>query len=309
MPSGWLTLAIALPSAALMGLAIQRGATCMVAAVAEVVISRQASRARALGEASLWVAGGLALASLAGLLRMAPVGYAVGPTVLLGGALLGLGALVNGACVFGAVARLGSGQWAYAATPLGFFLGCLAVDRLAPPIAHGAASPSPALTFALPVALGFLALLCWRLVQAIRAPNVRQHVWHPHRATLVIGVTFVTTMLSVGAWSYTEALSELASMMGGRLPLRLAMFTALLAGAIAGGWIAGLLKAEWPRPMTVLRCIAGGALMGVGSLLVPGSNDGLIMTGLPLLLPHAWAAVAVMALAIAIPLLVARGRA
>jgi toxin CptA len=309
MPPGWLTLAIALPSAALMGLAIQRGATCMVAAVAEVVTTRNAGRALALGEASLWVAGGLALASLAGLLGMAPVGYAVGPAVLLGGVLLGLGALVNGACVFGAVARLGSGQWAYAATPLGFFLGCLGVNLFGPSIVHGTVAHSPALIFAIPIALAFGGLLCWRIIETVRAPSVRHHLWHPHRATLVIAVTFVTTMLSVGAWSYTDALSELAGMMGGRLPLRLAMFVALLAGAVGGGWIAGVLRAEWPRPMTVLRCLAGGALMGVGSLLVPGSNDGLIMTGLPLLLPHAWAAVAAMTLAIAIPLIVARSRA
>ena len=46
-----------------------------------------------------------------------------------GGVLLGLGAVINGACVFGAVARFGSGEWAYAATPLGFLLGSIAFNR------------------------------------------------------------------------------------------------------------------------------------------------------------------------------------
>ena len=47
----------------------------------------------------------------------------IGIALLLG--LLGLGAFVNRSCVFGSIAKLGSGHWAYAATPAGFFLGCL----------------------------------------------------------------------------------------------------------------------------------------------------------------------------------------
>ena len=39
--------------------------------------------------------------------------------------------------------------------------------------------------------------------------------------------------------------------------------------------------------------------MGAGSALIPGSNDGLILTGMPLLQPHAWIAIAAMGLTIA----------
>jgi toxin CptA len=38
--------------------------------------------------------------------------------------------------------------------------------------------------------------------------------------------------------------------------------------------------------------------MGCGSLLVPGGNDGLLLTGLPLLQPYALVALASMAAAI-----------
>lgn len=306
LSAGWPALAVALPSAALMGLAIQRGATCMVAALGEIVANGKAGRALALAEASLWVAGGLALASLAGLLVMVPIGFAVDATTVLGGALLGIGALINGACVFGAIARLGSGQWAYAATPLGFFLGCLVVDRLGPPIDHRALAAAPALAFATPIAIGFAMLLAWRIVEAMRAPDLWAHLWHPYRATLLIGATFVTTMLSVGAWSYTDALADLAGMMDGHLPLRLAMLVALLGGAVGGGWIAGLLRPDMPSATAWLRCLTGGTLMGIGGVLVPGSNDGLIMTGLPLFLAHAWVAVLVMIVAIMVPMLVSK---
>ena len=38
--------------------------------------------------------------------------------------------------------------------------------------------------------------------------------------------------------------------------------------------------------------------MAAGSLLIPGSNDGLILIGLPLLQPYAWLACTVMVLTI-----------
>ena len=59
-----------------------------------------------------------------------PAGYAMSAWTVIGGALLGLGAYVNGACVFGAIARFGSGEWAYIVTPIGFYLGCLSVAPL-----------------------------------------------------------------------------------------------------------------------------------------------------------------------------------
>ena len=48
--------------AGLMGYAIQRGATCTVAAMDELVRRRSVNRLAAMVEASLWVLGGLLLA-------------------------------------------------------------------------------------------------------------------------------------------------------------------------------------------------------------------------------------------------------
>ena len=39
-------------------------------------------------------------------------------------------------------------------------------------------------------------------------------------------------------------------------------------------------------------------MMAWGTLLVPGSNDGLILVGMPLLWPYAWVAFATMCVAI-----------
>lgn len=290
--------AVALLSAALMGLAIQRGATCMVAAVDELLIRRRATRALALAEAAIWVGGLAFIAASMGLLTMAPAAYPVTPGTVAGGVLLGIGAWVNRACVFGAVARIGTGEWAYLATPVGFFLGCLVPVSGPRPMATAPAFDmgGGAVTVA-----GLFALFAgYRLLQAARAPRLGLHLWHPHRATLLIAITFVSTLLSAGYWAYTDALAALARSMDAMLPLRLAMVVALLGGAIAGGAIAGKLRRERPQAAAVLRCGAGGALMGMGAMLVPGSNDGLILLGLPALLPHAWIAVTVMTLSIAI---------
>jgi toxin CptA len=46
--------------------------------------------------------------------------------------------------------------------------------------------------------------------------------------------------------------------------------------------------------------------MGAGSVLVPGSNDGLILVGFPLLRVHAWAALASMAAVIYAALIIQR---
>jgi toxin CptA len=205
-----------------MGYAIQRGGTCMVAAVDEVLNHRRAYRIAAMLEASLWVAGGLALAELMHLAGSMPAGFATNAWTVLGGALLGLGAWLNQACVFGAIARLGSGDWAYAATPLGFYAGCLSVQPLfsRPPaqaLEHASIFTGSAAVFG-PL---FLAYVCWRLwpaTRSLRAPGrlrtLAQQVWSPHAATSVIGASFVVTLLLAGNWAYTDVLADLARMHG-----------------------------------------------------------------------------------------------
>jgi len=295
--------------AGLMGFAIQRGATCTVAAVDQVVNQRKFKRLLALVEASLWVSGGLLIAKRIGWLAQAPAGYAPSVQTLCGAALLGLGAFVNRACVFGAIARFGAGEWAYAATPAGFYLGCLTVEPLFAP-AHPAALASDSILFSAPMAIAGIvaAALGVRIGAAIVARRatwrtlVSQRLWSPHAATTVIGVAFLAMLLLVGSWAYTDALAELARGSTRGLPARLLLGACLLIGAASGGWTAGAWKRSRIAPSAILRCLAGGAMMGWGSLLIPGSNDGLILVGMPLLRPYAWAAFLTMCASIAFAL-------
>ena len=307
--------------AGVMGYAIQRGATCTVAAVDELLGKRRANRLMAMGEASLWVAGGLALATVLGALPVMPVAYPVSGWIFVGGVLLGFGAWVNKACVFGAIARFGSGEWSYAATPLGFYVGCLTVGPLfAAPAAHKLVETSPVLRAPGPIAVLFIAFALWRVLPALlqaprakpavratdRARELAERVWDPHAATAVIGVTFVIILLLIGVWAYTDVLAQLARGMSMRLALGVVCLIALYVGALLGGWTAGRLRSTPVSPVNLLRCFVGGVLMAWGSLLIPGSNDGLILIGMPLLWPYAWVAFGTMCVTIAAAQLVDR---
>lgn len=300
---------LALGLAALMGFAVQRGATCTVAAVDEVLTKRRAHRLLAMLEASIWVLGGLLLAqAMGGDANLMPAGYVVSGWTIVGAMLLGLGAAVTGACVFGAIARFGNGEWTYILTPVGFYLGCLVV-RLPVIGAMSQRVQEPSVVLAAPV--GVLLLIAgwmfWRVLWPLRLvrptelwSGIHSKLWAPHAATLVIGVAFVGLLYLVGPWTYTEMLADWSSRGVMTDASRLLLFAALLLGAVWGGWTAQRFRPVAVSWAACARCLGGGALMGMGSLLIPGGNDGLILTGMPLLWPHAWLAFATMFATIAV---------
>jgi toxin CptA len=269
------------------------------------------------------VLGGLLIAQALHLLPQMPAGFGVTRFTLAGAVLLGLGAYVNGACVFGAIARLGSGEWRYVFTPIGFYVGCVTVGGLfSPPAAEAFAYGSPVLQVSMWAAVPLVALMLFRVLRPVvgvstdneRFPLVQrlhacvtQRIWSPHAATAVIGVAFVLILLLIGGtWAYTDVLAELAHGMAESLIARSALVVALFVGAVVGGYTAGRFRSTPITITKVATCFAGGALMGWGSLLIPGSNDGLILVGMPLLLPHAWIAFATMAASIAAAMLLRR---
>jgi toxin CptA len=172
------------------------------------------------------------------------------------------------------------------------------------------AAPSPLLQAGAFAAFAFVvftacrllrACVAWRDADGGRASLLRKiaaQVWTPHAATIVIGITFVATWLLAGRWTYTELLVDLAHDMAGSVAARTTLFAALLGGAVFGGWTAGRLGSSRVTLAQLARCFGGGVLMGWGTLLIPGANDGLILVGLPLLRPYAWLAFGTMCVAI-----------
>lgn len=306
MAVGVVALLLGLVCAGIMGLAIQRGGTCTVAAVEELLTTRRPARLVAMVEASVWVGGGLLLARELGILGGLPTGFALTHWTLAGAVLLGLGAMLNGACVIGSIARLGSGDLAFAAMPAGYYLACAAGASLAvtpAPQSLGGTSPAfgaPGVMLAI-----FAAMAVLRVASGLRAsPLSLRRGWTPHAATAVIGLAFLGLLLLMGAWSYTDLLADLARAMGqgGMAPnliARVLIGIALLAGALAGGALTGQWRRQAVAGVALMRCFCGGLLMGWGSLLTPGGNDSLVLIGMPLLWPYAWAAFAVMCATVA----------
>jgi toxin CptA len=164
--------------------------------------------------------------------------------------------------------------------------------------------------------------MTWRVARPLAAP-IRHHdrpdggwqrivagfasrLWTPHAATTVIGVTFLIMFLLAGAWAYTDVLGELARGMARNLAARVVLVFALLAGAMLGGFTAGRWNSAPLSFAQLAKCFGGGALMGCGSLLIPGGNDGLILLGMPLLWPYAWLAFVTMCATIGLALVAER---
>lgn len=304
--------AISLLCALVMGYAIQRGATCTVAAVSQLMLERKWGRIVGLMEAALWVAGGLLVARALGFLPQLPSGHAVTGTTVAGGILLGAGAYINRACVFGTISNIGSRNWAYLATPIGFLAGTWAAALFGARLAPGApVGVSPLATLPGLVLVVFVIFAGWRIVRtaARRHASLTERIWAPHEATVVIGITFTILFVAAGAWAYTDLLTELAKGMPGDLWVRLILFLALLTGSMVAGSANAAATSTRFDLADCLRTFVGGGAMGAGSFLIPGSNDGLILVGMPLLFPFAWVGIASMCLTIAGAIMFDRWRA
>lgn len=290
-----LAAAVVVACALLTGFAIQRGNTCTVVAVRELLHKRDPKRLLAILHAMAWVAG---LAACSGLLSGHPLpaaAFAADGAVIAGGVLLGLGAVVNGACAIGAIARIGNGEWAWLATLPGLLVGALAWRLVPAALAPRAiATHAPIYDHAWVAALGFVAYLLWLTPRTLRAGfgvgDAVRAPWQPVAATTAIAIAFVLAAAADGPWAYTAMLERFAD---GRLAdggALLLPFAALVGGAMLGG---GLARGDRPRRGGVRQprnCFVGGAIMGLGGRLAGGGYDAQTLLGQPLLLAHAWTA-------------------
>jgi toxin CptA len=309
----WL-LGIALAFVA--GFALARGGICAVAAVRQVVEAGRWGLFLSFFECAAWALLGLILASKLGLMAIDAWPAQISLiAATLGGALFGIGALVNGACALGSAGRLAAGEISFLAFIPGFIVGRGLAHRV------GAAVGMPAQTSGL-VDEALLAVLgtalavfaAWRVSTAWRhAPNftdahaqLAKPTWPPALAMAIIAFANVGLLLIAQSWPYTALLTDLALGRSADVIERTAYAAALFAGAAAGAASAGRFKLRAAGPRELGARFIGGALMGAGAALIPGGNDSLLLVGLPLLQPSAFAAYAAMIGVIALGFL-ARG--
>jgi uncharacterized membrane protein len=111
-------------------------------------------------------------------------------------------------------------------------------------------------------------------------------------AAMLIGIASTVIFLLVGSPGYTITLQNMVqSAIGmGALPIeRSLIMLAVLAGMLVSTLQRGSFRLDWRPRWSWLRNVVGGALMGLGTAMVPGGNAVLVLYATPSFSPHALA--------------------
>lgn len=308
---------IAMATAFLIGFAIRRGSICLVAATMDWVIARKTIRIRAFAVAA--AASGMLILPVAWLspIENALVQtHAISASLLIGAMGFGMGALVNGGCAFGTLARLSGGQIAYAGTIAASAGTALWVSEIAK--AEVVSEP----TFASPLPVGIIAFLLFLFVarpvfqirhfkSLCRALVKRGAPLRPLTAMLVIGALGGLLYALAGSWTHLGVIGQEARFYSGismdePAGKALAGGLSLIAGALFAAWHSGKFCWRWGDPKLWLRCVIGGGLMGASAAFIPGGNGALIVHGVPSGALHAWVAISVIVATLAVAFLMMR---
>ena len=291
---------------ALLGVLIHRASSCGVSAVKTWVLTGRADAVVGLGLA----AGGAAAVSLLW------EGFGGGATMemtarlavlgLLGAAGVGVGAVINGACLLGSIARLGNGELRFLAIFPGLALGFGVADFAMAATQAGQAAVlggSAAITSPLAppggarlvVVLATLALAAfWPF-----APNGAKGAWSMRWAMPLLGVVGGCLYALQPGWTYSDAIhgvvrAQTTMMSIAIRPLALLSIAALAVGAVLSG--RALVGFAWRAADLRGWCasFAGAVLMGIGGAFAGGGNDHLIFWALPHLQASALVAYTVM---------------
>lgn len=276
----WFSLLLCLVA----GVAINSGNVCVVRAANELATGKPrlvVSSFVTVTFATLVVF----IESSFGLLRhLVPLSWPVW-TTLLGAVIFACGALLNGACAVGTLGRLASGDVGYVATLVSGITVTALLIAGTKPIHHERLTPlvGEALWLVAIVTLTLaLIALTWR---HMRAKSIIIYA--------VLGIVAATQANIQGNSSWFS----LATVMRQETLVAftaLSCFGAMLAGACLSALYRRRFRFVRPKLTRMQRQGAGGALMAVGAILIPGGNDTLLITGLPAGDPNAIVAYAVM---------------
>jgi len=273
--------------ALVIGYSINQGGTCAVAAARDLVRRRRVDKFAGLAAAT--GAAGLVCLPAAWVLGMdAHLGgsAAVAPTLILGGILLGLGVVLNDACLLGSLWRLGNGELRMLALPVGLAMG-FGLAGLVPGGLMSAVTPSALGTPGLPglavvSGSGIVFLLALLILQRLHRP--RDGRWPLALAMTLLGVTGALLFVVQPGWTYADAvrrgISPMAAMIatgwGGAIAALLTV-----AGAAISAMRLGVFRPSLPDLKAVARTLGGGVLIALGATMIPGGNDSLLLAAVP----------------------------
>lgn len=279
---------IILLCAFLVGSAIAASSTCAVAASREILFERRPDMLLgfviAMGVAGLvtlplhWLIGPAAHVS-----PVAPVSS----SLVLGAVLIGLGAVVNDACLLGTLARIGQGEVRFLALPFGLALGFALADRQSL-LVGGMPRPNPHELPSVPgfaVVAIFAAMAVWGWQRRGRALRKNSGAGgRPRAMMLAMGLFGALLFCLAPQWTYSDAIHAIVRRGGMQMQADTRAFApalALLAGALVSGLLTRAFVFRAPTTGTLARSLAGGAIMALGGTLIPGGNDSLLLAAIP----------------------------
>ncbi len=286
--------AILVLTAFAVGYAMKYGGLCTYAAALQIVRERRVERLLAFLGAAAFTA--LVVVPLAWIwprdLRISTT-HEYWLLALTGGLMLGIGAWLNRGCVFGTFVQLTGGDMTYIATLIGMVAGAVGVRATLPHLTPAANLPPPA---AQPGGWFIMAGLVAFITVLALAVDLRGGKRRPLRflfIAMVLGIGGGGLFAAVSGWDFAAVLIRAGYNSWGLVPSGPTMTAVLTTLAMVAGGITaatGNNRFHWrlPRPRPALASLAGGALMGAASPLIPGGNDGLLLSGIPALAPHAW---------------------
>lgn len=303
----WLLLGLAF----VFGIGLTRTSVCTVAAVRTHILERDT---RSL--LCILVAASAAGAVLLGLaciwpqqIRL-PYDNSLPGWALLGGFILGAGALLNGGCYLGSITYLCRGNLNFLFTLLGILVGArFAAAIFGMRLVQAVAQPSARNYFSILGTVGCLLVLVtglWLLAGRasggkVSARTGRRMGW----AAALCGAVAAVIFARHPNWSYGTLLEQLA--VADHMMLEPVVFCSALA-LFAGAVIGARHRWQWhpPTALASARRFLGGILLSIGALLIPGGNDTLLLWAIPGLASYGFIAFGAMLLTIAAGVLAER---
>ena len=268
----WITLVLAI----LTGMALSRSNMCFMHAAK----SASEGKFNPLANVLLTVAAATLVFSLvghAGWRDPAPWLWPSAMTIV-GAALFGLGARINGSCTIGTMGRLAHGDLGALATFIGGGCAALLLPHAKPmgaqPVWFGSAEP---------VWVGAVIAIA-----AIGALLVFRREGHIDRVFEVVFLGgFAALLYSLrGQSSLMDAVTALIQ--EGRMHANIFVaLGGLVVGAIGVALFTGRFQLGVRHPRRIPLEFAGGALMTAGALSIPGASDVVAFYGVPSGSPHA----------------------
>lgn len=296
--------ATALVAGLAFGYAAQRGGFCLVRALSNLVLMRDAAIARAYVLALVVAIVGTYLLTVAGayfpILEFAeeiPVRPFRWLANLIGGFVFGIGMVLSGGCAGSTWYRLGEGAIGAGVVLVGFALGATATNvGLLAPVRQALQQPELTIADRAPtlytLAQSLFGVAPWAVVAAVvlaaalwlaRGSAEPEHdKWRWPVTGTVIGLVIVLGwyLSSFGGApvgiTFAENTGHLLTYPLVWFPNRVTWGMVLLLGVPVGAWLAAWRSGDFawkaPAASTALQLFAGGLVMGAGALVAQGCN-------------------------------------